>query len=33
MVEGIIEFSEWQKIELRVAQIKKIEEIPGADKL
>ena len=33
MVEGIVEFSEWQKIDLRVAQIKKVEDIPGADKL
>jgi methionine--tRNA ligase beta chain len=33
MVEGIIEFSEWQKIELRVAEIKKVEDIEGADKL
>jgi methionyl-tRNA synthetase len=32
-VEGIVEFNEWQKIELRVAQIKKAEDIPGADKL
>lgn len=33
MVDGIIEFSEWQKIELRVAEIKKVEDIEGADKL
>ena len=33
MVEGIIEFNEWQKIDLRVAQIKNVEDIPGADKL
>jgi methionine--tRNA ligase beta chain len=33
MVEGIVEFNEWQVIDLRVAQIKKIEDIPGADKL
>jgi methionyl-tRNA synthetase len=33
MVEGIAEFSDWQKIDLRVAQIKEVEEIPGADKL
>lgn len=32
-IEGIIEFSEWVKIDLRVAQIKKVEDIPGADKL
>ncbi len=33
MVEGIIEFDEWQRIDLRVAQIKGVEDIPGADKL
>jgi methionine--tRNA ligase beta chain len=33
MVEGIVEFNEWQKIDLRVAQIKKVEDIEGADKL
>jgi methionine--tRNA ligase beta chain len=33
MIEGIVEFSEWQKIDLRVAEIKKIEDIDGADKL
>jgi methionine--tRNA ligase beta chain len=33
MTEGIIEFSDWQKINLRVAQIKKVEDIPEADKL
>jgi methionine--tRNA ligase beta chain len=33
MTDGIIEFSDWQKIDLRVAQIKKVEDIPGADKL
>jgi methionine--tRNA ligase beta chain len=32
-MEGIIEFGEWQKIDLRVAQIKKVEDIGGADKL
>ena len=31
--EGIIEFSDWAKLDLRVAQIKKVEEIKGADKL
>ena len=30
---GIIEFNEWQKINLRVAEIKKVEDIEGADKL
>lgn len=33
MTEGIINFSEWEKIDLRVAQIKKVEDIEGADKL
>jgi methionyl-tRNA synthetase len=32
-MEGIIEFNEWQKLDLRTAQIKKVEDIPGADKL
>jgi methionyl-tRNA synthetase len=38
-IEGIvnmaemIDFNEWEKIDLRVAQIKKIEDIEGADKL
>jgi len=26
-------FDEWQKIDLRVARIKNVDEIPGADKL
>jgi len=33
MTEGIIEFSEWSKLDLRVAEITKVEEIEGADKL
>jgi methionine--tRNA ligase beta chain len=33
MVEGIIEFNEWQVIDLRVAQITNVEDIEGADKL
>jgi methionine--tRNA ligase beta chain len=33
MVEGIVEFEDWDKIDLRVAEIKTIEEIEGADKL
>ena len=33
MTEGIVEFSDWEKLDLRVAEIKKIEEIKGADKL
>lgn len=32
-IPGIVEFNEWQIIDLRVAQIVKIEDIPGADKL
>ncbi len=28
-----IEFPDWQKLDLRVAEIKKVEEIKGADKL
>lgn len=33
MVESIVEFSDWQKLDLRVAKIIKVEEIEGADKL
>ena len=36
MVEGIkniVEFSDWEKLDLRVAQIKNVEEIAGADRL
>ncbi len=33
MAEGIIEFKEWQKLDLRVAQIENVEEIENADKL
>jgi len=33
MTEGIISFNEWSKIDLRVAQIKGVEDIEGADKL
>jgi len=32
-MENIISFSDWSKLDLRVAKIKKVEEIPGADKL
>ena len=28
-----IEFSEWSKIDLRVAKVLEVEDIPGADKL
>lgn len=31
--DGIIEFGDWQKLDLRVAQIKEVEDISGADKL
>ena len=33
MVEGIVTFKEWQKLDLRVAEILEVEEVPGADKL
>jgi len=33
MTEGIIEFADWEKVDLRVAEIKEVEEIPGSDKL
>lgn len=33
MTEGIISFSDWEKLDLRVGQIKKVEDIEGADKL
>jgi len=32
-MEGIIDFSDWSKLDLRVAQIKEVEDIEGADKL
>ncbi len=32
-MEGIVEFKDWEKVDLRVAQIKNVEEIEGADKL
>lgn len=32
-MEGIVNFSDWEKIDLRVGQIKNVEEIEGADKL
>ena len=32
-MEGVVEFSDWEKMDLRVAQIKKVEEVEGADKL
>ena len=33
MTEGIVSFSDWEKIDLRVGQIVKVEDIEGADKL
>ena len=33
MVQGIVEFGDWEKLDLRVAQVKKVEDIEGADKL
>ncbi|MBS3078711.1 methionine--tRNA ligase subunit beta [Candidatus Pacearchaeota archaeon] len=33
MVEGIVTFSDWEKIDLRVGEILEIEDVPGADKL
>jgi len=33
MALGIIDFSEWEKIDLRVGKIIYVEEIEGADKL
>lgn len=32
-MENIVEFGDWEKLDLRVAQIKKVEDIEGADKL
>jgi len=33
MVEGIVEFKDWEKLDLRVGEIQKVENIDGADKL
>ncbi len=33
MSSNVIKFSDFQKLDLRVAEIKKVEEIEGADKL
>lgn len=33
MAEGVVSFDDWAKLDLRVAQIKEVEEIEGADKL
>jgi len=32
-MEGIVNFNDWSKLDLRVAQIKEVEDIEGADKL
>jgi len=32
-MEGIIEFSDWSKLDLRVGEIISVEDIEGADKL
>lgn len=33
MVEGIVTFDEWSKIDLRVGEILEIDDVAGADKL
>jgi methionyl-tRNA synthetase len=33
MGEEVVKFSEWEKLDLRTAEILEIEDIPGADKL
>ncbi len=33
MVEGIVTFNDWSKLDLRVAEILEIEDVAGADKL
>ena len=33
MVEGIVSFNDWSKLDLRVGKILKVEDIEGADKL
>ena len=32
-MEGIVNFSDWEKLELRAGKIIEVEDIPGADKL
>jgi len=32
-MEGIVDFSEWEKVDLRVGEIEKVEDVKGADKL
>jgi methionyl-tRNA synthetase len=33
MTEGIVEFDDWQKLDLVVGEIQQVEDIEGADKL
>ena len=33
MIEGIVNFHDWQKLDLRVARVLEVEDIEGADKL
>ena len=33
MTQGIIEFKDWEKLDLRVGKILEVEDIEGADKL
>ncbi|HTZ41655.1 MAG TPA: methionine--tRNA ligase subunit beta [Candidatus Omnitrophota bacterium] len=33
MAEGIVDFKDWEKLDLRVGKIMKAEDIEGADKL
>ena len=32
-MEGIVEFGDWEKLDLRVAEVKDVEAIEGAGKL
>ena len=33
MTEGVVEFGDWEKLDLRVGEIVEVNEIEGADKL
>jgi len=33
MAEGVVEFKDWEKLELKAGQIADVEDIEGADKL
>ena len=33
MVEGIVSFGDWSKLDLKVGEILEIDDVPGADKL